>query len=834
LSGFQENQVNLLAADFLERLRRALGDRYRIDRELGRGGMATVYLALDFKHDRQVALKILKPDLAAAVGPERFLREIKLTARLDHPHILPLLDSGEAEGLLYYVMPYVEGESLRDRLNREKQLPLDDALQIASEVADALSYAHSLGIVHRDIKPENVLLAGGHARVADFGIARALTAPDREPLTATGLAIGTPAYMSPEQASGGREVDARTDLYSLGCVVYEMLAGQPPYTGATAEAILARKSLEPVPRLRIVREGVPPGVEQAIMKALAKVPADRYRSAGEFAEALATRLAVAPEPVPLSRGRRNTWRLVGGLILTVAALVAGWWGIAEFRGKVPAIRSLAVLPFDNLTANPAQDYFVDGVHEMLTNELSRIGALTVISRTSAIQYKGIQMSPTRIASELGVTGLVKGSVLREAEWVRITVQLIHGPSGRTLWTQSFDRELRGILALYSDVARAMTQAIGIAVTPDEETRLARARPVKPEAYDAFLRGTFYANQSTPEGFERGLRYLREAIERDSTHPLPYVSLALALNRFGHGAARPPGVFSEAKLAALKALELDETLAEAHAALGEMKLAYEWDWPGAERSFRRALELNPDLAISHLWYGWYLLLFGRKDEAVAEIERARELDPMTPLHLAYVAWAYWVAGEDEAAIKEGQRALDHQPDPYVLYVLGSVYAQNGRYEEAVAAHQRAAAINPFWTWGLGVTHALAGRKNEARTIAAEYEKGTLLPPELSRVIDRFARDHVEPKNGSRTLKGYRRDPRGLVLVHPWGLAELYAALGEKEKALQWLEVGIEQRQSWMPWMGKHPSLRSLRRDVVHVMGRDNPQFQELLRRMNLPN
>jgi serine/threonine-protein kinase len=316
----------------LERLKAALAERYRVQRELGRGGMATVYLAHDLKHDRSVALKVLKPELAAVLGPERFLREIRLTARLDHPHILSLLDSGEAEGLLYYVMPYVQGESLRDRLKRERQLPLEDALQITREVADALSYAHSHGIVHRDIKPENILLAGEHARVADFGIARAVTAAGGETLTETGVALGTPVYMSPEQAAGDRALDGRSDIYSLGCVTYEMLAGQPPYTGATAAAILARKSLEAAPSLRVVREAVPPAVEAAIAKALARVPADRFGTASQFAEAI-DHAGGAVEPVPPAR----PWILRRPLHLAVAAanvmavLIAV--GVMQFRSR---------------------------------------------------------------------------------------------------------------------------------------------------------------------------------------------------------------------------------------------------------------------------------------------------------------------------------------------------------------------------------------------------------------------------------------------------------------------------------------------------------------------
>jgi len=400
-------------ANELERLRAALADRYRLERELGRGGMATVYFANDLRHDRPVALKVLKPELAHALGPERFLREVKITARLNHPHILPLLDSGEAEGFLYYVMPYVEGESLRDRLEREKQLPLDDALLIAREVADALAYAHGHDVVHRDIKPENILLESGHAVVADFGIARAITAAGGEKLTETGLAVGTPAYMSPEQAAGETTLDGRSDLYSLGCVLYEMLAGEPPFTGPTVGSVVRQHLAAEPPSIRVIRPAVPGWVASVLSRALAKTPVDRFTTVALFNEALVRRESApmaAAGPGPGAAPSRRVGRLA---LIGVAAVVGGalllrsGWETPAPAGPAYERTAVAVLPFQNLSAEGPHAYFAGGLHDELLTQLSKVAALKVISRTSVMGYQGTRTPLKQIASELGVGSVVE-------------------------------------------------------------------------------------------------------------------------------------------------------------------------------------------------------------------------------------------------------------------------------------------------------------------------------------------------------------------------------------------------------------------------------------------
>jgi eukaryotic-like serine/threonine-protein kinase len=786
----------------LERLRQALAERYSVGDEIGRGGMATVYRARDLKHDRSVALKVLKPELALALGTDRFLREITLTARLDHPHILPLLDSGEAGGLLYYVMPYVDGESLRARLDREKQLPLDDALRIAREVADALGYAHQHGIVHRDIKPENILLSRGHARVADFGIARAVSAAGGRSLTETGLAIGTPAYMSPEQAGGEREVDARTDIYSLGSVVYEMLAGQPPYTGATAGAILARKAMEPVPNLRIVRETVPAGVEQAVTKALAKVPADRFGSAKDFAQALDAGPATA-RPIPAARSRRGLGLLLGALAVAVVAALLLLTDAGGMRSRLvggpagPKIESLAVLPLENLSGDTQQDYLAAGMHEALILDLGRLRGLTRVSaRGSVMRYQNTEKTYREIGAELDVDAVVTGTVQRSGDRVRITAHLIRAANDEPLWSDDYERELTDVLALQHDVTAAIAREVQLQLSPREQAGLSRTRRVNRDAYEAYLKGKFQLNKFTPESFEKALALLQQAVAIDSTEPLAWAGLSSIYSLMELFTPVPRAdVIPRAKAAALKALELDETLAEAHVALADITVN-EWDYPGAKRSYERALELNPNLPDAHVHYSWYQATFGTEDSALAEMKRGVALDPLSPLYTAWFAGMYWEFGRFDDAIREANKAMELQADfPVALFVLGLAHLDKGHKTEAIEYHEHAVAKYPnqSFTWTLARTYALSGRTADARKIMRRLEAG---------------------------------GPPGDAL-HPWFIAAAYAALGEDEKAMDWLEKAYDDRILFLPNLRRARAAGGTFQQL-----RANPRFQALLRRLNL--
>ncbi len=777
--------------DTFERLKAALADRYTIERELGSGGMATVYLAEDLKHERKVAVKVLRPELAAALGADRFLREIKITARLTHPHILPLLDSGDANGFLYYVMPYIEGESLRERLAREKQLPMDDAVQIAREVADALGSAHTHDVIHRDIKPENILLEEGHAVVADFGIARAVSAAGSEKLTETGLSIGTPAYMSPEQGSGGTGIDGRSDLYSLGCVLYEMLTGHPPFTGTTAQEILVRHATDPVPSIRAARTTIPEGVEQAVIKALAKVPADRFATASQFAEAL-EQGAVAPTVTPgAARGRRGVRVAAAAVVAGAVALGVGWWAVAGPGAATPRITSLVVLPLDNFTGDPEQEYFVDGMHEALTVELSKISALKIISRTSAMQFKGVTQPIPETARELGVDGVIEGSVAREGEQVRITVQLIHGPTDQHLWGDSYERELRGVLALQSEVARAIAEQIRVTLTPEEAGRLATAGVVDPAAYEDYLKGLYQFNKLNLEGWEAAVGHFQQSTEKDPSYAPAYAMLSLAYSYgLGYYSRTPPAVVHSRALAAgERAVALDNSLAEAHASLALVKTSFDWDWAAADRASQEALRLNPNSTMALFSRAWFLTLVGRHEEAIASMKRAVELDPVAPHVNTWLGARYFMARRYDEAIGQLNKVLALQPDYRDAHIwLCYSYAKKGMYEDAARESAIVTGYRQSW-WPEAWVLAVAGRSADAREL----------------------------------LQQTAAEQRGTP-VDAYFLAMVLGELGESDRVFALLEQAYQGRSAMMTTLKIDPRLDSLR---------DDRRFEALLRRMNFP-
>lgn len=761
-------------------LSEALRDRYRLERELGRGGMATVYLARDLKHDRQVALKVLHSELGATLGPERFLREIHTAARLQHPHILPVHDSGESVGLLWYTMPFVEGESLRACLDRERQLPVDEAVRITREVAEALHYAHTQGIVHRDVKPENILLSRGHALLTDLGIARTAT-PGR--LTETGLALGTPAYMSPEQVGADQQLDARSDVYGLGCVLYEMLVGEPPYTGPSAQAIVAKHLAAPIPRGRTVRPDTPEHVDKAIQRALAKSPAARFGTAADFAAALGTPQA--------SRFRRT---VVAGMVAVIASL--GFLIALRDHGSKetvkPKLNSVAVIPFLNLTGDAESDYFSNGVTEDITSHLGRIRDLKVIAHTSALKYKGRTDTPRVIGEALGVATLLQGSVRRAGDRVRVTARLVNAPTGEQLWADEYDRELRDVFGIQRDIAERITASLRGALSPQERARLTRQPTTDPQAYNLYLLGRHHFGKFNFAGWRRSIEYFQQAIARDSTFALAYAALADTKTFLAYlGLARPQDVFPEARAAALKAIKLDSTLGEAHASLGVITAAYDWDRKSAETSFRHGLTLSPNSVWPHIWYAAFVLSpSGRHDEAIDEMKQAVELDPVSLQVRFHLGMSYYFARRHESAITEFQRALDLDPNfSPARNGLGFTYAALGRFEEAIPEMRQAVTDSTTTSDAvLGYVYALAGRVPEARTILRSL--------------------------GIRARHQY---------VIPLDFSLLYTGLGERDQAFRWLRKAYEER---------HPLLVAFWGAPTYDLLRDDPRAAVLTRDLGM--
>jgi eukaryotic-like serine/threonine-protein kinase len=754
-------------AQRLKSLQAALADRYAIERELGAGGMATVYLARDLKHDRPVALKVLRPELAAVLGGERFLREIRITARLNHPHILPLLDSGggrgaegerEGEtGFLYYVMPYVEGESLRQRLVREGQLPLEEALALTRQVAAALDCAHARGIVHRDIKPENILLSQGQAVVADFGIALAVRAAAGARLTETGLSLGTPQYMSPEQAAADREVDARSDVYSLGAVLYEMLAGEPPHTGPTVEAILAKLLTQAPTPPRVVRAGLPEAVNQAVLTALATAPADRFRTAAEFA----------------------------------AALGAGRETPAAPAASTP---SIAVLPFQDMSGDPANEYFSDGLAEDILDALTQVPGLRVMARTSSFAFRGKDLDVREIGARLNVEHILEGSVRRAGSRLRVTAQLVKASDGYHLWSQRFDREMTDVFAIQDEISQAIVEKLRV--------RLAGERPLvkryteNMEAYHLFLRGRHCVLRMTPESLTKGSEYLEQALALDPEYPLAHAGMAeLCFYRSLWGFSHPKADLLRTKSAAMEALKRDETLAEAHGMLGVVLGLVDFDWTGAEREFRRALELNPASPIVRYSYGFWLLRpMGRSAEALLQVQRAVELDPLSPNYSAWLGVLYSAGGQHDLALTQYRRAIELDPSLWrPHWLLSMTWARMGEFDEAIAEARRACELsgdNTPTIGNLGRAYALAGRRSEAEAL---LEKLT-------------ARSRTE-------------------YMPPFAMALVHLGLEEWGPALDWLERGVEDRDVLVVSVVKsEPQL------VTPLLA--HPRYQALLCKMNL--
>jgi TolB-like protein/Flp pilus assembly protein TadD/tRNA A-37 threonylcarbamoyl transferase component Bud32 len=677
-------------SDLLQRLQTSLAERYTVEREIGRGGMAMVYLAQDVRHHRPVAVKLLHPHLAVSIGPERFLREIQIAARLQHPHIVPLYDSGQADDFLYYVMPFIEGESLRQRLDRERRLPLEEAARLARGVATALDYAHRQGIVHRDIKPENVMLHDGEALVTDFGIAKALTAAASAKLTSTGSSVGTPWYMSPEQMSGEDELDGRSDIYSLGAMLYEMIVGEAPFTGPNLQAIMAKVFNTPVPALRDQRDDVPDWLQQTAERALSKHAADRFATAAAFAQAL-------------------TWPVGGS---TPPGMPAGSGG-----GK-----SIAVLPFVNMSNDPENEYFTDGIAEEITNALTKITTLRVAARASAFAFKGKGQDIGEIGRKLKVATVLDGSVRKAGNRLRVTAQLVNVADGSNLWSERYDRQLEDVFAIQDEIAESIVRALRVVLTEDEKRAIEKAPTENVKAYEFYLRGRQFFHQFRRTSILHARRMFERAIETDPNYALAYTGIADCcsfLYMYWDGSkANVDGAVS----ASGTALALDPDLAEAHVARG-FALTLSAQYAVAQEEFEKALALNPKLFDAHYLYARACFQQGRAEDAVRHYEEASRLRPEDYQSVFMIKNSLNKLGRTEEAKAVQRRGLQvagkhlelNPDDARALYLGAIAHLQLGDRDRALEWSKRALAIDPedcLVLYNVACTFSLAGLADDA--------------------------------------------------------------------------------------------------------------------------
>jgi eukaryotic-like serine/threonine-protein kinase len=743
----------------------ALAHRYAIERELGRGGMASIYLAQDLKHGRPVALKVLRPEIAITLGADRFLREIRVAANLTHPHILALHDSGRLpaaagdDEILYYVMPYIEGETLRQLIDRERRLPAVEAVRIGRQVADALDYAHRRGVIHRDIKPENILLGEGHAIVADFGIARALSVAGGSAITAEQTPIGTAEYMSPEQVEGS-DVDGRSDIYSLGCVVFELLAGRAPFEGRSPLALLVRRVLEAAPLLRTIDPAIAPALESVVAKALSTRAADRFATAAEMSGALERAERASRSDAP-DAGPDAAARL--------------------------ADASIAVLPFANLSADPEADYFSDGMAEEVITALSQVRGLRVAARSSSFTFKETNADARTIGERLRVRTLLEGSVRKVGDRVRLTAQLISTADGYCLWSQTYERRLSDVFAVQDELARAIAANLTQRVAGTSSGPLVQPATQSLDAYTLYLRGRYAWSLASIEGFQSAVDWFSRAVAVDPEYAqaqawLSYGYAVLAFDEFG--VMSPLEALPKARAAATRAVALDNSLGDAHFARALSAFLYEWDWPLARNEFELAMNAGSASALAQHWHALFLCADGHPDRALQVAFRARILDPLSLTVQVTVARCLYYDRRFEEAADLCRLHLEGNPASIQGYVaLYRVLKQRGMLEAALLELERGISVIgrvPILLACAGFAHARLGHPDQALALLEE----------LRRVADRR---HVPPAY----------------------LAEILFGLGDLDAAFEQWSLAAEQRSGWLPFMRCDPAWDSLRSDSRHA-------------------
>jgi serine/threonine protein kinase/tetratricopeptide (TPR) repeat protein len=758
--------------------------RYSITGLIGKGGMGAVYRAVredDFR--MQVAIKLLKRGTDTEAALKRFRIERQILAGLQHPNIAHLIDGGATEtGLPYFVMEYVEGTPL---LEYAAPLPVRQRLELFRVVCSAVQYAHEKLIVHRDIKPGNILVSPeGIPKLLDFGIAKLLD-PAADGATATaGMRLMTPDYASPEQVQG-EPVTTATDVYSLGAVLYELLTDQRAHHVERKKPSMVAKHLDP-------------DLDNIVLMALRKEPERRYGSVQEFSDDIDRFLQDLPVRARkenlLYRGRKFLKRsralILAGTIgaVIILAILTGLSRISKpnaSRSTDAAPRSIAVLPLENLSHDPQQEPFVDGMTDALIGDLGKIRSLRVIARDSVMRYKGAHKPATSTARELNANALVEGSVLRSGDRVRVSVQVRAGAMDRVLWSQTYDRDLQDMPALQSDAARAIAREIQIPLTPQEEARLSPSRAVNRQAYEAYFKGRYQWYKFNDEGWNKSIQYFKQAVDIDPAYALAWAGLADGYYGVSDQTLPPREAMPLARAAALRALALDENLAEAHASLAIIQAQYDWDWASAEKSFRRALELNPSYAYGHRYYSWYLAEMGRLDQAISEAQEAYRLDPLPPLIGTHLGWIYSLARRPDQAIAQLHKVLEIDSSAAVTHwSLGAAYEQKGMVDQAIAEYLKVQAM-PH----LAHIHAVTGKREQARRELAKLLEGS--------------RQHY---------------------IDPYVIAGIYVGLGETDKAFEWFEKAYEERSEEILFLKVDPVL-----DSIHA----DPRYQSLLRRIGLP-
>ena len=754
--------------------------------------MSVVFAAEDLRHRRRVAIKVMKPQIGESLGTERFLREIEVAAGFSHPHILPLHDSGEADGLLWFAMPFVEGETLRERLDREGPLDLDEALRITREVAGALDHAHAQGMLHRDVKPGNILFQAGHAVVGDFGIARALIEAGREELTGTGVAIGTLKYMSPEQATAEGPLDERTDVYALGCVLYEMLVGDAPFAPGSAQAVLARKLTQAPPDVRTARPDVPLSVATVLDQALARDPNQRFPAPGELAAALSdassAEARLRAERRAAGRRRHRTAAFAAAFVGLAAG---GWWLASELSS--PTYELLAVLPPTDLTGDPEQSHLVTGVHDGLISELAGAG-VRMIARSSVMQFADGDTPVRDIAETLGAGAVVEVTFNRIADSVRLDVRLVDGVTEELVWFSTYGGDVGDVPTLFREATSAIIDEIGFDVSADMADRLAASAEVDPVAYDAYLRGITRMESFAPEQGELALLDFERALEADPDFALPYTGISQVWGqRRVLGLVAPAEAEPHQRAALARALELDSMNAQVHAGLAQQSFGTDRDFVASEAAYRRALEINPSNVRALTFYSQFLTAMGRADEASQYIERALELDPVNVFTQAMYGSQLALAARYEESLVQLDEAVRRLPAlaGFANWIrMGSLY-QLGRREESVQVFA-------------GFFNALGDEEAASTLTRASAEGGP---------------DRAFVAIGD--LLATRSEDR---FVRPMQVAHSYARGGRFEEAFAWVERGFEVNDHEVPWIGAAPWPEEIRAD---------PRFEAALRRAGLP-